>query len=525
MITSFMVHACMVAACCAAAAWAAEHALAFSGRPRRLAWIAAMFLSAAIPAVALLVPDRVADAVPALTTMASAPVAVAAFTTALAELPAVTTGAPWEHGMAVGWTCMSLLFVFFHATTAWRLSRRARQWKRDPERENVYIARDIGPAVFGWIRPRVVLPRWLGVVPESMQRLVLEHERQHIAARDPQLLGTALLMSALQPWNIPLLWQLRRLRLALELDCDARVLAADVDPVEYGEALLLVNQRNVLAPAGAIALIERPSQLERRIRIMTATAQRFRKPLAALAVACASTCLFAATSITAPALATGAPLKPRPTGASSLQLGHHFEKLLADRFPDLLERDHERMPMVVVLLNDDWSIARAAQVISGDDLPVDEGTFGVIGMAREDVPYVGNMGMQSPHNPKHVVLMVFTERKTPGTRFVSHVFPDTRALDREIFRHYFPQAAQSGVPAGQQPWVLLDREGHVLRSGQDGAEGSELKGTLESRFPGIKTQEITVTPITDDSGEPLLDSAHQELQLRSVWLAADSPKP
>jgi hypothetical protein len=73
--------------------------------------------------------------------------------------------------------------------------------------------------------------------------------------------------------------------------------------------------------------------------------------------------------------------------------------------------------------------------------------------------------------------------------------------------------------------VLLDRDGHVLRSGQETVKASDWNRTLESRFPGIKTQGITVTPITNDAGEPLFDEAGGELQLHSVWLAAGSPQP
>ncbi|UUZ52386.1 hypothetical protein LP419_22985 [Massilia sp. H-1] len=47
-----------------------------------------------------------------------------------------------------------------------------------------------------------------------------------MAARDPQLLGLALLVLVAMPWNLPMWWQLRRLRHAIEVDCDARVLAA-----------------------------------------------------------------------------------------------------------------------------------------------------------------------------------------------------------------------------------------------------------------------------------------------------------
>ncbi len=259
---------------------------------------------------------------------------------------------------------------------------------------------------------------------------------------------------------------------------------------------------------------------------MTTLTHRFRRAIAMSALGAAAVCLLAATSLKTPALAAvDVPLKPTPTGAAAMKLGQHFERMLADRFPDLLERDHEGTAMVVVLLNEDWSIARAVQVTGRDQVPVDERTFGVLGIAKEDVPYVGNMGMQSPANPQHVVLVVYTERKTPGKRFVSHVFPDTRAVDREIYRRYFPQAAKNGVPAGQSLWVLLDPAGHVVRSGQETVDTSKWNQALETRFPGIKTQGITLTPITDDSGEPLLDAGGKELQLNSVWLSPDSALP
>ena len=521
MIAAFVLHALIVGACCAAAAWAAERALAAIRAPRRVAWLLGMLASVVIPLSAVLRPEvATPPAIDAAGSVASAPAVPAHIVMNLVQLPALPAHDSLELAMAWGWGGLSCLVLAIYLATAWRLARRARDWVPGAQGD-VLVADDIGPAVFGLLRPRVVLPRWLENATETTQGLVLQHERQHVAARDPQLLAMALLLVALFPWNLPLLWQARRLRFALELDCDRRVLAADTDPFEYGEALLLVNQRHSPTPAGAIALIERPSQLEQRIRIMTT--HRSRRSIAALAAVMAAVCSFAATSITAPAL--NAPLKPTPSGAAALRLGQHFERMLMDRFPGLLDEEHQRMPMVVVLLNEDWSIERAAQVVSRDELPVDERTFGVIGLAKEDVPYVGNMGMQSPNNPKHVVLIVYTERNTPGKRFVSHVFPDTRAVDREIFRRYFPQAAKSGVPAGQQVWVLLDREGHVLRSGQEAVDSAAWNRTLENRFPGIKTQGITVTPITNDAGEPLLDGAGKDLHLHSVWLAPGSPTP
>ena len=529
MIATFMLHAVIVGTLCAAAAWAVEQGLAQVGAPRRMAWVLGMLAGVVIPLAALFANGDGQAAAIGMSVLPGAPaheVAPALFTGHV-QLPAMPAYPTLERVLASGWGALSCTVLLVYLATSWRLARRARGWSRfSPARDEVLLADDIGPAVFGLLRPRVVLPRWLRAASETTQNLVLAHEQQHVVARDPQLLALALALVVLFPWNLPLLWQLRRLRFALEVDCDTRVLNADTDPAEYGEALLFVSQRDASLPAGAIALIERPSQLERRIEIMTAAAHRFRKSIALAAVALGAACLFVATSITAPALAAmDAPLKPTPLGGSALKLGRHFEQVLAERFPGLLEQDHDGTAMVVMLLNEDWSVARAAQVVTRDAAAVDERIFGVLGISKEDVPYLGNMGMQSPTNPAHKVLMVYTERSTPGKRFVSHVFPDNRAVDREIFRRHFPQAAKNGVPAGLQPWILLDREGHVLRSGQDKVEPSEWNHTLETRFPGIKTQGITVTPITDDAGEPILDGAGKELQLNSVWLAPGSPPP
>ncbi len=528
MIAAFMLHALIVGALCAGAAWAAELGLSRIGAARRFAWLLGMLASVTIPFMALFT-DAAAPGLVSVSEVVNAPATSLAplISVNLSRLSAVPAGPALDQTLAWGWGVLSFVVLAVYAVTAWRLARRARAWPRlSSAHDDVLRADDIGPAVFGLLRPRVVLPRWLNSAPEATQELVLAHERQHIAARDPQLLLLALFLVMLFPWNLPLLWQLRRLRFALEVDCDARVLANSADPIAYGEALLVVSQRESLSPAGAIALIERPSQLVRRIEIMTAAAHRFRRSIAFVAAALGAGLLLAATSITAPALAAmDAPLKPTPSGSTALKLGRHFEQVLADRFPGLLEREGAGTAMVVLLLNDDWSVAKAAQVISNDNTPVTESTFGVLGLAKEDVPYVGNMGMQSPANPAHKVLIVYTERTTPGKRFVSHLFPDTRALDREIFRRYFPQAAKQGVPAGVGLWVLLDREGHVLRIGQESLIPRGLNQTIEARFPGIKTEGITVTPITDDAGEPVLDGAGKELQLHSVWLAPNSPLP
>lgn len=525
-----MLHAFGVAALCAGAAWAAERALAQLGGPRRLAWTLGMIASVVIALLGLRAPAPVSAAAAATDVAVAGPPAhstAAPISVTFMQLPAMQSSGRIDLFLGTGWILLSAVLLSAYLLTARRLAARARGWSRmSPATDDVLLADDMGPAVFGLWRSRVVLPRWLDAVSASAQRLVLAHERQHVAARDPQLLAFGLSLVMLFPWNLALLWQLARLRFALEVDCDARVLAS-VDPAEYGEALLQVSQQVGRAPAGAIALIERPSHLERRIEIMTTVTRRFRRTIAMSALGAAAVCLLAATSLKTPALAAvDVPLKPTPTGAAALRLGQTFERLLADRFPDALET-MEPGSVVVALVNEDWSIANAALVYytGRGRIPVDVRTFGVLGIEKQDVPYVGAMRMQSPKNPDHWLMVLYTERNTPGMRFVSHLFPDTRAVDRQIFRKYFPEAVRSGVPAGQQVWVLLDREGHVLRSGQESIESSSWNRALEGRFAGIKTEGITVTPVTNDAGDPVLDQGGKELQLVGVWLAPGSPPP
>src|SRR5690606_36645467 len=62
---------------------------------------------------------------------------------------------------------------------------------------DVLVSERLGPAIFGLVRPCIVVPSWLFETAPEQQALVLRHEREHAAARDPLLLAAALLMVAL----------------------------------------------------------------------------------------------------------------------------------------------------------------------------------------------------------------------------------------------------------------------------------------------------------------------------------------
>lgn len=175
------------------------------------------------------------------------------------------------------------------------------------------ILDDYGPSVFGFFRPQIILPSWLFDSDCSLQQIVLKHEREHIEARGQLTLLAALTLVAAAPWNIPLWWQLRRLRCAIEIDCDARILRDATSETEYGEALVKVQQHRTRMPIGAIALIEPVTQLERRIRIMMNRKNRGRNSVISICTLVAVSLLSAAGAVNAPDI--DALIKPKPEAA------------------------------------------------------------------------------------------------------------------------------------------------------------------------------------------------------------------
>ena len=83
-------------------------------------------------------------------------------------------------------------------------------------------------------RPVVVVPRWLLDMTETERGLMLRHEDEHRAAGDSRLVAAAVAALVLVPWNVPLWWVIARLRVALEIDCDRRVLKAEPEVRPYG---------------------------------------------------------------------------------------------------------------------------------------------------------------------------------------------------------------------------------------------------------------------------------------------------
>lgn len=180
---------------------------------------------------------------------------------------------------------LSTLLVACFALSWLRLRRAAASWDRmRVAGTEVCVSDEIGPAVLGFFPARIVLPRWMLNAEASVQRMAVLHESEHLSARDPQLILVALVCVALMPWNLPLWWLLQRLRTAIEVDCDARVLRSGEDIQAYGGALLAVAGSNARTPLLAPALIEPTTQLEKRIALLGASVRAMSKPMAAASI-------------------------------------------------------------------------------------------------------------------------------------------------------------------------------------------------------------------------------------------------
>ena len=261
-------------------------------RARRLAgryiWIAAMCLSLVLPLTGPWLPASTAAHLPLL----QMPLSGAPPTLGLLRLN--------ELGPSL-WLALSVASLLVLSFSAGLVQRRSRTWRQMKVGDlEVYLSTEAGPAVFGLWKPRIVLPEWLSRAPPRQRELAIAHEQSHLLARDPQLLACALVLVSIMPWNLLLWWQLRRLRRAIEIDCDERVLRAGGDLVDYGETLIQLSQHQSRL-AGLMAATSVPrSFLERRIQIMSAEISRWSRLSAALWMCLAVGAVGVAAELTPP---------------------------------------------------------------------------------------------------------------------------------------------------------------------------------------------------------------------------------
>ena len=233
----------------------------------------------------------------------------------------------------------------------------------------VRVTDGLGPAAFGLVRPEILLPQWILEAPSPLRAIALEHERQHIAARDPALLFGGLISVVLMPWNFVLWWMVRRLRFSLEADCDARVLRTAPDTRRYAEALLAVCKHRAFAPSRSVVLTSSASWLERRIRIMLAGTSRLSRLLAASGPVWALGVLAAAVLLHAPGLAAPGELRKLPPDDTKPGT-ERVRNIARTRFPEIFDPSFKGMAQLIMVLNRDGSVVKVREhVFTPDELP------------------------------------------------------------------------------------------------------------------------------------------------------------
>lgn len=300
MIALWMVLATLVAFVLALAARAVEPALRSWRMPGRGAWGLAIALALALPVGAALAPRGGAPARAARGSSAARVARLPAFVVRAGRSGAAgrATLRAVARPLAVGWGLASFgaLLLLVRATTRLRAARRG--WTDQTVAGTaVLLSDDVGPAVVGVRRPAIVLPAWTLSLDDALLALVVRHEAEHVRAHDPALLALGAAALVAMPWNPAIWWMLRRLRLAAELDCDARVLAATRDASRYGLLLLTVAQRRATVGwtlSGAPALVESSSDLSRRIVAMRTRRSPHRIRSSAAAVVVTSAAVVAA---------------------------------------------------------------------------------------------------------------------------------------------------------------------------------------------------------------------------------------
>jgi beta-lactamase regulating signal transducer with metallopeptidase domain len=288
------------------AAWAAERGARLGRGTTRWYWLAAILASLLVPTVIASVSVQMPDVVgiaageKILVLRNATTIPLTPLTWLVDGNESVAHAHSVDQWLKSAWLLVSFGMLLVLVVNGMQLYRRKRIWRRAEMRgAEVFVVPDVGPAVVGFLRPCIVVPTWLVESAPRTQASVMAHERAHLDAGDPQLFTIALCLLVLMPWNLPLWWQLRRLRYAIEVDCDARVIGGGTDAADYGETLIAVGERQSGYLGAVAAMSESPSFLEQRIKIMVSKRARFWL-LTSTALGCLSVALVAVAAQVSP---------------------------------------------------------------------------------------------------------------------------------------------------------------------------------------------------------------------------------
>ena len=317
---AWMIYAALVAIAFSAAALITEQATKARRLPTRWPWliaiVASLLLPVAMATVSLRFPGHITPAAVA------APLALRDTT----SIPLASAVIDWSGTSTYTsstsintllkdiWLATSFTLMLFVGAGTALFHRRKRGWAEGhlcgvP----VFVSDSVGPAVVGLMRSRIVVPTWVMQESPDQQHYVMAHEQSHLEARDPLLVALSLILLMAMPWNPFLWWQFHRLRCAIEVDCDARVLQAGGDIGDYCETLIQVGQNQSEFIGSVTAMSESRTFLERRIRIMLSKPKKWAGAFAFVLISIALGVAAFAAQVTPPAT-------PVPTASNAISV-------------------------------------------------------------------------------------------------------------------------------------------------------------------------------------------------------------
>jgi biopolymer transport protein ExbD len=427
-VVGWMVYAFAVSALLGSGAWLAEHALARVGLPTRWVWIAGLCMCIGLPILAQLNGPTTADGGGALLGATLGDVVVSPSpTVAAGEAPAGTLATIWagvarwqgrfDGALAVGaawaressetaewvvraWAGASLAFAVAMIASMLRLGARSRAWPTETLGGRVVrLSPHLGPATIGLVRPEIVLPRWATGLGSRELELVLAHESEHVRARDPLILALGLGAVVACPWNPLLWWQHRRLRDAVEVDCDRRVIGHGASAPRYGEMLLEMGAHPGTGLVPVPTMLGSRSLLERRLAAMKKVKLRSVLP-SALGSA------LAALGLVVVACSTEAPVGSDPQAS--------LEEQVSEEAVDLWVQEDG----YVLVDGDRHAMANVSDVVGALAAASERPLVVVIG-GPEGLPYRLVSALQMELNEANVVRVLFRDDGAPSARFGS----------------------------------------------------------------------------------------------------------
>jgi len=479
----------------AAALW--ERAAIIGRWPARWSWAGAGLLSIAVPIVHALWPEANARQIVEIAAerMPDAAAWDSRLVTALSNTPsALGTTLSAEQWLGWAWLLASAIVAMYFGFEYLAIRREyAKSHPAVIAGHTVAITQNLGPAVIGWVHPTIVMPQWIDQLTAEQRDLVVTHEYQHLRARDIQLIGLGVLVLIVLPWNAALWWLFLRLRLAIELDCDARVLRTSKDAVQYGKVLLHASTLSSARAHAAPALFESTTHLEKRVRALVRGRAKYDRILVALLIAMSAAMGVATANVDSPRKSTWL-ANPGSSEVALPSPQRQFDEQwtsLVDvvKFfePAALAPSPGMASYVFILVDRDGRVAshHAESRPSLQSNAVSEeyarSVLAASGAGSETYSMFLQVSLRnSLRNPDSVVLAVDPAAKPLNARAPKidlaairrdsawlHASLIRRAqIERSLLRSADANAIDAGLSADEEIWMVLDSNGRYLASGR-----------------------------------------------------------